>query len=110
MERIYVELLVWRRELMVRDTLCSLTVQYVLWLKSSFVYTNLVRGRLVGDTQSPLLRVIPYMVTMKTPLMSSETEAAAFNRDVVEVNMRTGTGNLAPFVNGKVLLMLLPRK
>ena len=34
------------------------------------------------------------------------TEAAAFNSNVVEVNIRTDTGEFAPFVNGKVLLTL----
>lgn len=75
-----------------------------------FIYTNLVRGRLVGDTQSPLLRAIPvygqYGDATHEFRHIHYTEAEAFNSDVVEVNIRTDTGELAPFVDGKVLLTL----
>ena len=59
-----------------------------------FAYTNLVRGRLVGDTQSPLLRAIPvygnYGDATHEFRQIHYTEAASFNSDVVEVNIRTG--------------------
>ena len=45
-----VELLVWRIEP---------TCNMFFGLSHLFVYTNLVRGRMVGDSQSPLLRAIP---------------------------------------------------
>ena len=79
-----------------------------------FVYTNLVRGRLVGETQSPLLRAIPvygnYGDSTHEFRHIHYTEAAAFNSDVVEVNIRPDTGELAPFVDGNVLLTLHLRK
>ena len=75
-----------------------------------FVNTNLVRGRLAGDTQSPLLRAIPvygnYGDVTHAFRHIHYSEAAAFNSDVVEINRRTDTGELAPIVNGKVLLTL----
>ena len=81
-----------------------------LGLSYLFVYANLVRGRLVGDTQSPLLRAITvhanYGGTTHEFRQIHYTEAAAFNSDVVEVNVRTKTGELTPFVDGKVLLTL----
>ena len=75
-----------------------------------FVYTNLVQARLVGDTQSPLLRAIPVYGNYGDATHEFKhihyTEAAVFNSDIVEFNRRTDTGELAPFVNGKVLLTL----
>ena len=79
-------------------------------LSDLFVYKNLVRGRLVGDTQSSLLRAIPVYGNYRDATHEFRhihyTEAAAFNSDVVEVNIRTDTGELAPFVDWKVLLTL----
>ena len=79
-----------------------------------FVYTNLVRGRTVEDSQSPLLRAIPVYGNYGNATHEFRhvhyTEAAAFNSHVVEVNVRTDTGELAPFVVGKVLLTLHLRK
>ena len=79
-----------------------------------FVYTNLIRGRMVGDSQTPLLRVIPvygiYGDATHEFRHVHYTEAAAFNSDVVKVNIRTDTGELAPFVEGKVLFTLHLRK
>ena len=79
-----------------------------------FVYTNLVRGRMVGDSQAPLLRAVPVYGNYGDATHEFRhvhyTEAAAFNSDVVEVNIRTDTGELAPFVDGKVLLTLHLRK
>ena len=79
-----------------------------------FVNTNLVRVRMVGDSQTPLLRAIPvygnYGDATHEFRYMHYTEAAAFNSDVVEVNIRTDTGELAPFVDGKVLFTLHLRK
>ena len=79
-----------------------------------FVYTTLVLGTLVGDTQSPLLRAIPVYGNYGDATHGFRhihyTEAAAFNSDVVEVNIRTDTGKLAPFVDGKVQLTLHLRR
>ena len=79
-----------------------------------FVYTNLERGRMVADSQSPLLRAIPVCGNCGDATHEFRhihyTEAAAFNSDVVKVNIRRGTGELAPFVDRKVLLTLHLRK
>ena len=71
-------------------TLCNM----FYGLSYLFVYTNLVRGRLVGDTESPLLRAIPVYGNYGDATHEFRhihyTEAASFNSDVVEVNIRTG--------------------
>lgn len=78
------------------------------------IYSNLVQGRLVGDTQAPLLRVIPVFGNYGDAAHEFRhihyVEAAGFNSDVVEVNIRTDTGELAPFVDGKVLITLQLRR
>ena len=88
----------------VRDTTCPRLYNMFYGLSYLFVYTNLVRGRLVGDTQSPLLTAIPaygnYGDATHEFRHIHYTEAAVFNCDVVEVNIRTDTGKLAPFVDG----------
>ena len=56
-----------------------------------FVYTYLVQGRLVGDTQSPLLRAIPVYGNYGDATHEFRhiryTGAAAFNSDKVKVNI-----------------------
>ena len=75
-----------------------------------YVYTNLVRDRMVGDSHSPLLRVIPLHGSYGDATHEFRhvhyIETTAFNSDVVQVDIRTDTGELAPFVDGKVLLTL----
>ena len=74
------------------------------------VYTNLVKSRMVGDIQSPLLRIIPVHGSYGDANHEFRhlhfVEAEAFSSDVVEVNIRTDTGKLVPFVDGKVMLTL----
>ena len=78
------------------------------------VYTNLVEQRMVGDSQSPLLRVIPvhgsYGDATHEFKHTHFVDAAGFNSDVVEVNIRTDTGEYAPFVDGKVFLTIELRR
>ena len=65
---------------------------------------------MVGDTQSRLLSAIPvygnYGYATHEFRHIHYTEAAAFTSDVIEVNIRTDRGEIAPFVNRKVLLIL----
>ena len=69
---------------------------------------------MVGDSQSPQLRAISvygnYGDATHELRHIHYTDAAAFNSGVVEFNIRTETGELAQFVDRKVLLTSHLRK
>ena len=75
-----------------------------------YVYTNLVRDCMVGDSHSLLLRTIPLHGSYGDATHEFRhvhyIETTAFNSDAVQVDIRTDTGELAPFGDGKVLLTL----
>jgi hypothetical protein len=78
------------------------------------IYSNLVRGRLVGDVKTNLLSVIPthgiYGDTFHEFLHLDFVEAAPFNGDIIQIDIRTDSNNPAPFVDGKVLLTVEIRR
>ena len=79
-----------------------------------FVYTNLVRERMVGDKEAQLLRTIPlyhdYGEATHEFVRTHYVPASGFDSDIVEVDIRTDTGAPAAFVDGKVLLTLRLRR
>ena len=76
-----------------------------------YIYSNIVKTTLVGDSLVPLLRVIPYKTSKQThraqtfqhvqyqPVHQTQT-------DIIEINIRRDNGGIVPFAGGKVILTL----
>lgn len=78
-----------------------------------YLYTNIVHTTIVGDSEVPLLRVVPlkprkasqnhifqsFQHIQYHPVIKSQT-------DVIEINIRRDNGVLVPFSSGKVILTL----
>ena len=84
-------------------------------LTSFFIYTNIVHPRIVGDTQSPLLRIVP--ISGHRGQIISETfdnvQYVPINRaNVREINIliRDQGGKVVPFKRGSLSLTLHARK
>ncbi len=78
---------------------------------SLYVYCNIVEPRLVGDTEVPLLRIVPIegqngqMVT-KTYEQIQYIPLLQKNFDHLEIDIKKDTGESVPFEFGKVVVTL----
>lgn len=91
----------------------SMSVDIMEGFSALFLYTNIVATTLVGDSEVPLLRVVPlkqsranqshifqsFQHIQYQPVTTSQT-------DVIEINIRRDNGVLVPFSNGKVVITL----
>ena len=84
-------------------------------LDSMYVYCNLAEHQLVGDSYSPLLRIVPIrgkhghvMSHAFTNVHYVRAKARLFQE--VEVNLRDALGKLIPFIGGRVVVVLHLRK
>ncbi|MED5363039.1 MAG: chromo domain-containing protein, partial [Bacteroidota bacterium] len=80
-------------------------------LYSLYVYCDIAEAQLVGDTEVPLLRIVPTegqhgdMVT-KTFQNLQYLSIAKKRIDTIEVNIKTDTGEKVPFESGKLITTL----
>ena len=78
---------------------------------SLYVYCNLVAPRLVGDSQVPLLRIVPIKgkdgnTITKTYENVHYLPLSRKNFETVEIDIRDDTGRKVPFERGKVVVTL----
>ncbi len=77
-----------------------------------YIYSDVVRNRIVGDTMAPLLRVVPLEKNKKLSVNWVRFQHIQYlpvnktQSDVIEVNIRRDNGDVVPFENGKVVLTL----
>lgn len=91
----------------------EMSVDIMEGFSALYLYTNIVATTLVGDSEVPLLRVVPlkqskanhshifqsFQHIQYQPVITSQT-------DVIEINIRRDNGVLVPFSNGKVIITL----
>lgn len=78
---------------------------------SLYIYTDIVEAQMVGDSQVPLIRVVPVETTateivMKTFLSPQYIPVSRKQFSTIEINIRLHTGELAPFADGHLLVTL----
>ena len=76
-----------------------------------FVYCDIIQAQLVGDTEVPLLQIVPVegthgdMVT-KTYRNLQYLPVAKKQFSTVEINIKTDSGDKVPFESGKLITTL----
>ena len=84
-------------------------------MSALYVYVSVAEPRPVGDTMSPLLRVIPIDSVRSDTSNYMEFKNIQFvpvsntNTDLIEVLIRNDTGATIPFTSGKVVLTVVFR-
>ena len=78
---------------------------------SLYVYCNLVQPRPVGDTEAPLLRIVPVEggdgeIVTKTYQTIQFVPVSLLNFETVEIDIRKDTGLKVPFERGKLVVTL----
>ena len=78
---------------------------------SLYIYCNIIEPRLVGDSEVPLLRIVPIegqhgMTVTKIYNQIQYLPVLQKNFNSLEINIRKDTGELVPFESGKLVVTL----